>query len=84
MSNEQSEIENLIEKIEDLENHLCYVQFYLECLHKLIPIKYKKKFPKTGENPFLSSDEISYPSSKERNDAKERMANLLKEIKEES
>jgi len=55
----------------------------LEYIHALIPLKYKKSFPKNGENPYfgikdLGLDQVDVEEFKK---AKERMENLLNKTK---
>ena len=52
---------------------------YLECLHELIPIKYKKTNPKPGENPFFSKNVSASPTKEEIESAILRMEEFLKQ-----
>lgn len=66
-------------RLERLENAMIEVIFNVKCIMGLIPLKYKKPYPKEGENPFFSSAEIhaDVPSPKDYSDAKDRMEKLL-------
>ena len=49
-------------------------------LYDLVPIKYKKFNPKSGENSFFSLKEIN-PSKEDYESDKKRMSELLRKIK---
>lgn len=55
---------------------------YQERLHSLIPLKYKKVFPKEGENPFFSKEEIQ-PNAEDYAAAKERVRLIKEKIAKE-
>jgi hypothetical protein len=69
--------DDLIEKINELEDKIDEMNFYIQCLHDLIPIKYKKKFYRKNENPFYSTKNIDLPTKDDYEAAKKRMAALL-------
>lgn len=60
------------------------LQEQVRYIHELIPTKYKKAFPKKGENPYFTKAEIDpaayKPTIEDYINAKIRMGEILKNI----
>ena len=73
------DLESALKTIKSLYITISEIGAYLANLHEIIPLRYKKQFPKPGENPFFGKNMFEIPKDpKELQAAKERMESLLK------
>lgn len=79
------ELQDLKDKtICQMAQQLESMQYYIDCLHKIIPKKYKKTFPKEGENPFFSSDDFKPQNPQEYEDVRTKMKEYADKFNEEN
>jgi len=75
---------NVEDSIKQLSKQIYEMTTYLEFLHDLIPLKYKRTFPSPGENPFFAINTFKIPDDpKEYQEAKRKMENFHFRVEDE-
>lgn len=73
---------NFLNVIDLLVKEIEFLHEKIEWIFDLVPIRYKKAFPIEGENPFFTKSDFKRVDQDEYENAKIRMAALLKQANE--